>query len=156
MRDTEARPLLIIETWQCAQLRHIPDLDRVIVAPRDQAPAVGAERHAADEADMAAEGAEQISGFAVPDLHGAVLARRGDPPAGAGAEGHGADVPAVSPQGSQLVPGLHVQELDRVVLAARRQTPAVRAERDVQTVPGDPRPEDAAGVLLLLQSGRVP
>ena len=63
------------------QLRHVPDLDRVIAASRDQAPAVGAERHAADEAGVAAEAADQRTGVAVPDLHGAVLTRRGDPPA---------------------------------------------------------------------------
>src|SRR6478672_4800680 len=30
---------------QLIQLRHVPDLDGVIAAPRDQAPAVGAERY---------------------------------------------------------------------------------------------------------------
>src|SRR5438876_308739 len=37
------------------QLRNIPDLDRVIAASRDQVPAVGGERQAADEAGMATE-----------------------------------------------------------------------------------------------------
>ena len=83
------------------QLRHVPDLDRLIAASRDQAPAVGAERHAADEAGVTAEGADQLPGAAVPDLHGAVLTRRGDPPAiVVGAERHGVNVPACVPGGS--------------------------------------------------------
>src|SRR3954464_9971494 len=93
--------LLRVGSWRCAQFRQVPDLDRVIVASRDQAPAVGvgAERHAGDEAGMSAEAAEQVPGLAVPDLDGAVLARRGDPPPVTGAESHGTDVPAVPPQG---------------------------------------------------------
>ena len=89
-------------------------------------------RQGADEAGMAAEVAEQFSGVAVPDLHGAVLTRRGDPPA-VGAEGHGINVPAVPSEGLQLLAGLHVPDLDRVLFASRHQPLAVRAERHGQT-----------------------
>src|SRR5215471_18467956 len=56
-----------------AQGRQVPDLDRMVAASRDQQPAVGAERQAADEAGVAAEAADQLSGVTVPDFHGAVL-----------------------------------------------------------------------------------
>src|SRR5262245_11403458 len=79
-------------TFRVAQLRHVPDLHRLIPASRDQAPAVGAERQAADEAGVTAEAADQLSGVAVPDFHGAVFARSGDPPAIlVGAERQGID-----------------------------------------------------------------
>src|SRR5262249_43242225 len=133
-----------------------PDLDRRIAASRDQESAVGAERHAADEAGVAAKVAHQRTGVAVPDLHGAVLPRRGDPPAIFGAERHGVDLAIVSPEGSEFLAGLHVPDLDGVLLAPRRQPPAVRAEGHVQTRPGNPRAEGEAGFLLLVQALLVP
>src|SRR5262249_8521940 len=114
-----------------AQLAHVPNLHGRIPASREQPPAVGTERHAADKACVTAEGADQpVLCVRTPDLPGAVLTRRGDPPAlVVGAEGHGTDVPGVSPEGSQLVAGLHVPDLDGVPFASRHQAPAVGAER---------------------------
>src|SRR5262249_23580378 len=126
-----------------AQWRHVPNLHGPIPASREQALAVGAERHAADEADVAAEVPEQLSGVAIPDLHGAVLTPRGDPPA-VGAEGHGVHIPAVSREGLQHLVGLHIPDLDGVPFASRRQAPAVRAERHVQTLATDPRAKGEA------------
>src|SRR5262245_13790609 len=102
---------------------------------------------------MAAEAPEQTSGVAIPDLHGAVLARRGDPPA-VGAEGHGTDVPTVPFEGFQLLTGLHVPDLDGVPFASRHQAPAVRAERDRQTISAVLR-ADLAGFLFLLHIPQV-
>ena len=69
---------------------------------------------------MAAEAVDQLPAEGVPDFHGAVLSRRGDPPAlGVGAEGRGPDVPAVSPEDLHLL-GLQVPDLDRILLAPRR------------------------------------
>src|SRR5262245_37770788 len=79
------------------QFRHVPHLHRLIAASRDQESAVGAERHADDEAGVTAEGADQLSGIAVPDFHRAVLPGGGDPPAiVVGTERQGVDLPAVS------------------------------------------------------------
>src|SRR5262249_23554639 len=144
------------------QLRQVPNLDRMIAASRDQAPAVWAERQAADEAGVTPEAADQLSGVTVPDFHGAVLPRRGDPPGVApprrgapqavgGTERHGVDLPVVSPEGLEFLAGLHVPDLDRVFLTPRHQPLAVRAERHVQTRPGDPGAEGERGFLLLVQ-----
>src|SRR5262249_47906166 len=122
-------------TYVVVQLAQVPNLHGRIPASRDQTGAVD-ERQAADETEMAAEAPEHFSGVAIPDLHRAALARRGDPPAiGVGAEGHGADVPAVSPEGgAQLPAGLHVPDLDGVPFASRHKAAAVRAERHGQTI----------------------
>src|SRR5262245_26796257 len=139
------------------QLRQVPDLDRMIAASRDQDPAVGAERQAADEAGMAAEVEEQLAGAAVPDFHGAVLPRRGYPPAlVVGAERQGVDLPVVPPEGEKFSAGLHVPDLDRVLLAPRRQAAAVRAEGHVQARPGDAPAQGEARFLLLVEALRVP
>src|ERR1700756_3758412 len=107
---------------------------------RDQQPAVRAERHTADVAQVPAKAAKQGPGVAVPDFHGAVLTRRGDPPTtGVGAERRRPDVPAMSPEGTEFPAGLHVPDLDRVVLTSRDQAPAVRAERQVESHLGGPR-----------------
>src|SRR5687767_3155649 len=143
-------------TYFVAQLAHVPNLHGLIPAPRDQTGTVD-ERQAADEAGMAAEVPEQFSGVAVPHLHGAVLTRRGDPPAtGVGAEGHGTDVPTVPFEGFQLPAGLHVPDLDGVPFASRYQAPAVRAECQGQTPAAVLRAEALAGFLFLLQAGRIP
>src|SRR5262245_39348268 len=145
-------------TYFVAQLAHVPNLHGLIPASREQPPAVGAERHAADQADVAAEGTDQaVLVVAIPDLDSAVLTRRGDPPALAvRAEGHGTDVPGVSAEGLQLLAGLHVPDLDGVPFASRHQAPAVGAERHGQTIAAVLRVEGAAGFLFLLQAGRVP
>src|SRR5262245_33560586 len=122
------------------QSRQVPDLDRMIAASRDQAPAIGAERHAGHEAGVAAEVADQLTGVAVPDFHGAVLTPRRDPAAiVVRAESHGVDVPVVSLKGPTRLAVLHVPDLDRVRLTPGRQPPAVRAEGHTQTRTGDPR-----------------
>src|SRR4029079_18711647 len=105
-------------SYLVTQLRPLPALDRAIAASRDQAPAVGAERHAGDDAGVTAEGADQFPTAAVPDLHGAVLTPRGDPPAVV-AERHGVNVPPVSREGLQHLAGSHVPDLDQLPLHAR-------------------------------------
>src|SRR5262245_35139585 len=109
----------------------------MIAASRDQAPAVAGECQAADESGMAAEGAEQLTAYAVPDFHGAVLTGRGDPPTlGVGAEGDGADVAVVPPEDQEFLGGLHVTDLERVPLVAHHQPLPVWAEGHVQTHTG--------------------
>src|SRR5262249_37840438 len=94
---------------------------------------------------------------AVPDSHGAVLTRRGDPPAiVVGAERQGVHLPVVSPKGIQLLAGLHVPDLDRVPLASRSQPPAVRAEGDSHTIPRGPCLKRVTRFLLLVEALRVP
>ena len=68
--------------------------------------------------------------MAVPDFHGAVLPRRGDPPTiGVGAERRRPDVPAMSLEGLEFPAGLHVPDLDRVLLppATRRRPSGLNA-----------------------------
>src|SRR5262249_19079521 len=143
-------------TYFVAQLAHVPNLHGLIPASREQPPAVGAERHAADEAGVAAEGADQsVLVVGIPHPDGAVLTPRSEPPA-VGAEGHGTDVPGVSAEGpAHSPPGLDVPNLDGVLFASRHQAPAVRAERHGQTIAAALRVEDA-GFLFLFQAGRVP
>src|SRR5688572_21409974 len=152
------RWLDLLRAGHVVQFGQVPDLDRVIATSRDQAAAIGGERNAGDDTGMAAEGAKRRAGAAVPDLHRAVLARRGEPPAVVvGAEGDGVDVTAVFVEGVQLALALHVPDLDSVLLAPRRQAPAVRAERHVQIRPGNVRAVgELADGLLLVQTGRVP
>src|SRR5262245_65769770 len=99
---------------------------------------------------MAAEAPEQTSGVAIPDLHGAVLTRRGDPPA-VGAEGHGTDDPTVPFEGFQLLTGVHVPDLGGVFFASGHQAPAVRAEGHGHTIAAVLRPKGSGGFLFLLQ-----
>src|SRR5262249_46448459 len=87
--------------------RHVPYLYGLIAASRDQEPSVGAERKAADEAQMTAEVVDDLASVAVPDFHGAVLTPRGDPPA-IEAERHSVDVSFVSLQGSKRLAVLHI------------------------------------------------
>src|SRR5262245_47728213 len=122
-----------------AQGRQVPDLDRMVAASRDQPSAVGAEPQAADDAGVASEAADQLSSRTVCDVHGAVLTRRGDPPALlVGAERQGVALAAMPPQGLKFHAVLQVPDLARVPLTPRRQPPAVRAEGHVQTRPRDP------------------
>src|SRR5262249_58662269 len=137
--------------WLVAQLRQIPDFHGLVPTPREQPPAVGAEGHAADKSGVAAEAAHQLAAVAVPDFHGAILTRGGDPAAAlVRTEGDGVDFPAVPSQGSlQLLRGLDVPDHDRVVLTPRCQAPAIGAERHVQTRhDGGPRLKRLAGVLF--------
>src|SRR5262249_10155726 len=137
-------------------LRHVPNLHGLIPASRDQAQAVGAERHAADQARVTAEGVTQLSSVAVPDFHGAILPSRDNPPAIVGAERPGVDLTLVSPEGMQFLAGLYVLDLDRVLLTSRRQPTAVRTEGHVHTRPGDARAKRGARYLLLVEAGGVP
>src|SRR5262249_51954111 len=106
---------------------------------------------------VTAEGADTLSGVAVPESDGGILPARGDPPAAViGAERQGVDFALVSPEGGlEFFAGLYVPDLDRVLLASRRQPPAVRAEGHVHTRPRDPCAEKAR-FLLLVQPLRVP
>src|SRR5262245_56384616 len=98
------------------EFRNVPDFDRAVAAPRDEALAVRGKRQAAHEGGMAAETADERARMAVPDADGAALARGGDPPA-VGAEGQRVDVPAGPFEGGELeLQGLHIPDLDRVFL----------------------------------------
>src|SRR5262245_56203275 len=126
----------------------IPDFGRSIAASGDQTSAIRAERHAADKAPVTPEAADQLSGLAVPDFHGAVLGPGGNPPAiVVGAERHGVDLPAVSPEGMKFAAVLHIPDLDRVFRAPGGQAPAVGAEGHVQTRSGDARANGEARLL---------
>src|SRR5262249_47340549 len=138
------------------QRRQVPDLYGLVPTSRNQEPAVGAERQAGDEARVAAEAADQRPGVAVPDFHGTVFPRRGDPLAlGVGAERRRPDVSAMSPEGL-LLAGLDVPDLYRVLLTPRDQAPAVGAERQRHNPGVGVRAEGPARLLLLAQTGRVP
>src|SRR5262249_5485612 len=149
LQNRPARDSLAVTNF-AAQLRHVPNLHGLIPASRDQPPAVGAERHAADEACVTAEGVAQLSRVAVPDLHVAMLPGRCDPPAiVVGAERQGVDLPPVSLEGGlEFLAGLHVPDLDRVLLTSRREPTTVRAKGHVHTRPRDPRAKGEASFLL--------
>src|SRR5262245_11071735 len=123
----------------------------MIAASRDQQPAIGAERQAADKAGVTAEAADQLSGVAVPDFHGAVLTRRGEP-FSVGAERHGVDVSVVSLEGLKRLAVLHVPDLDGVRRTPGRQPSAVQAEGHTQTRTGDARAKGVARSFLLVQA----
>src|SRR5262249_32656562 len=134
-----------------------PDLHRRVAAAGVQSLTVGAERQAANKSGVAAEAVDQFPGPAVPDLYGAVLTPRGDPPALViGAERQSVDLPAVSAEGLKFLTGVRVPDLDRVLLLSRRQPPAVRAERHVHARPGNPCLKCDAGFLLLTETRGVP
>src|SRR4051794_7233831 len=97
------------------QLRHVPHLDRVIPASGDQSPAIGTERQTADQSRVSAEAADCFPGAGVPDLHRAVLTRRGNPSAIAGTEGHGVNVAAVSGKRSKFLSSFDVPDLDGII-----------------------------------------
>src|SRR5688572_14022210 len=78
---------------------HVPEHDPVIATSRDEVLAIPGECEAGDEAGVSPKRADQPAGVAVPDLHGAVLPTRGDPPAlGVRAECDGVDVAVVPPE----------------------------------------------------------
>src|SRR5262245_3534677 len=91
-----------------AQGRQAPDFHGPIADPRDQEPASGAECecHAADHSRVTAEAVDCL-GVAVPDFHGLILLRPGDPPTVAvGAERRRPDIPAMSREGPGFPIGL--------------------------------------------------
>src|SRR5262245_58803959 len=108
--------------FRVIQLRHVPYLYGLIAASRNQVPAVGAERQAADKAGVTAEVALQLSAVAVPDFHGTVFTCCGDPPAiVVGTERHRVDLPAMlSPERQNIVACLDVPNDDGVLLTRRR------------------------------------
>src|SRR5262245_23116162 len=59
----------------------VPDPGGPVDAPRGDAPAVGAERHAAHAGRMPAEGEDFLSGYGVPQLDGPIEAARNQAPA---------------------------------------------------------------------------
>src|SRR5262249_49104995 len=117
----------------------VPDLREPVGAGRNNPPAVGTERHAADFMAVSSEG----QGFLalvpperrrIPDADGLILAGRGEAPA-VRAERHAAAPVCVSAQGEHLPAGRRVPDAHRLVFAARSKAPAVRvAERDALDV----------------------
>src|SRR5262249_31777056 len=133
-KDTgDSHPVTVSSrTGTLLQIRHVPELDRVVAAPRDQGPVVD-KRQAADEAGVSAKVADELPGPGAPDFHGAVLARRGDPVA-VGTTGDGVDVAVVPTQDQEFFAALHVTDLDRVLFVAHHQPLPVRTERHVHAV----------------------
>src|SRR5262249_23769848 len=106
-----------------------------------EAPAVGAERQAADRGLMPLEGEPGSfhvprAGRDVPDLYRLILARGGEEPA-AGAEGHAKDSLGVAVEDQHLLPGGQVPNFDRGTAAGRGQELAVRAEVQTETRAAD-------------------
>src|SRR5579864_6179798 len=112
---------------------HVPDLDRVLLASRDQAPAVRAECQGhSREGNPCAEAAARLLLLAqtgrVPEFYYPVAARRSQVPAIA-AEHHPLDLLVVSAQCDNLPAGLRAPDLHGPVRSRRDQVLAVRAER---------------------------
>src|SRR5436305_1484041 len=57
----------------------IPDLERLVPAPRDDPLAVGTETHAADTVRVPLEGEQFQARLRIPDLHSLIFAPRDDP-----------------------------------------------------------------------------
>src|SRR5438270_558539 len=100
----------------------------MVFAPRSEAPAVRAERHAIDPTGVAPEGEQLLAGGAVPDLHRPVIAPRCQSLA-VRAERHARDTTGMALERKQLLAGRAVPDLDRLVPAPRSEALAVRAER---------------------------
>src|SRR5262249_34689836 len=58
----------------------IPNADGSVVARRNEPSAVGAERYAADQSGVAAQGEDFLAGRHVPELHGLILTPRHQAP----------------------------------------------------------------------------
>src|SRR4051794_1030271 len=67
--------------------RTVPELHQAVLVRRGDAPAVGAERRAIENARMTPQGDQLLAGRRVPELDRLIPACRGDPPA-VGAERH--------------------------------------------------------------------
>ena len=106
---------MALEGEQLLAGRAVPDLHRLVIAPRSQALAVRAERHAHDPTGMALEGEQLLAGRAVPDLHRLVIARRSQALA-VRAERHARDPTGMALEGEQLLAGRAVPDLHRLVL----------------------------------------
>ena len=95
--------------------------------------AVGAEGHAEDVVDVAAQREDLLPGRRVPELDGLIQARRREA-ATVGAEGHAPEPAHVAAQAQDLLPGLRVPDLDLPVgmhgekAADRGEAAAVGAE----------------------------
>src|SRR3954471_11095142 len=70
---------MAVEARQLAAGRDLPEPDGLAFAHRGQAPAVGAEGHAPDEALVAVEGPDLGAGGLIPEPYGLVEAPRGEP-----------------------------------------------------------------------------
>ncbi len=81
--------------------RHVPDLDSVLRAARGEPAAVGAKRqvHVGVWDGLSGEVAEALSRDGIPELHGLVIARRGQEPTVVGAERHAQYLVLVAAQG---------------------------------------------------------
>src|SRR5262249_8344737 len=90
-RHAVARVSMPAEAQDLSSGPRVPDLDRLVFAPDgSEAPAVPAEGQAGDEAGMSCQGFEWSAGGCVPELHGAVVSGRRQPPA-VGVECDGTD-----------------------------------------------------------------
>src|SRR5262245_28091764 len=110
--QTAARSRLLL----LRKRRRVPHLQRLVLAPRDDAVAVGAERHAPDHARVPLKSEDLLSGPGIPHLQGAVLAPRDDPPA-VRAVGHAQDTFRVSLERESFLSGPGVPHLHRLVSA---------------------------------------
>ena len=62
------------------EARHVPDLDRPVLAGRGEPPVAREERHVEDRAAVAEEDSSLFAGRDIPEPDGSVLGRRGDRP----------------------------------------------------------------------------
>src|SRR5262245_56439671 len=114
---------------QLLATRHIPDPRRRVLACGYQIPAIGGERHAADQITMALEVAEISPGLRVPQLHSSILATRRDDLT-IRREGYTPYLSSIAGKDAQLLTGLPIPESRCVVIAAGQHLPAIRREGD--------------------------
>src|SRR5207253_11222706 len=97
-------------TTECEGLpagRYVPKLDGLIHAGRGQTPAVGAERHTLNVADVTAQRQPQLTGLHVPELHLAV--------------GQSAPIPTHRSQGSVVRAERHGPNRRRMTVSPAQQ-----------------------------------
>ena len=114
----------------------VPDPDGLIDARRGELVAVGAEGHAEDVVDVAAQREDLLPGRRVPELDGLIQAR-GREAAAVGAEGHAPEPAHVAAQAEDLLPGLGVPDLDFLV-GMHREKAADRGEAAAVGAEGHP------------------
>src|SRR5262249_51759303 len=111
----------------------VPDPNGLVHAGRGEPVTVGAEGHAEDVVDVAAQREDFLPGRCVPELDRLIQAR-GREAAAVGAEGHAPQRAHVPAQAEDLLPGLRVPDLDFPVgmygeqAADRGEAAAVAAE----------------------------
>src|SRR5262245_20673964 len=87
-----------------APCRRVPNLHSLKSAAAGEAPAVGADRQAADAALEHGESADLSAGGGVPEPHDRIQTTRGQAPA-VGAERHAKDLVRVLAEGEDLLAG---------------------------------------------------